>query len=235
MPSDVFLFLQGEKQCSQRRLFCELRSDNKNKKTLSVKNMSDSDINKNPDVGRVGHHYIIPDDSRVRGERKMKKTKRLLSLFLCLLMLVSVFAVDASAIQYVGGDSTISSASSGSSGGFAIWDGNLGNQFYIVGYRFSAINSKGNTLTTNDGKSRVIDLIRFGEYKEGSSIVKWGTSAYDTNRMAGDMRETRWLTTRNNKFQWAQTYKKGSGSISVKTTTGTSADDSTMGPLTRKS
>ena len=158
----------------------------------------------------------------------MKKAKRLLSLFLCLLMLVSVFAVDASAIQYVGGDSTIGSASSGSSDGFAIWDGDLGNQFYIVGYRFSAIDAKGNTLAYN-GKARVIDLIRFGEYKEGSSIVKWGTSAYDTNRMAGDMRETRWLTTRNNKFQWAQAYKNGSGSIGVKTTTGTSANNSTMG------
>ena len=163
----------------------------------------------------------------------MQKIKRLLSLFLCLLMLVSVFAVDASAIQYVGGDSTISSASSGSSGGFAIWDGNLGNQFYIVGYRFSAVDAKGNTLQTSNDKYRVIDLIRFGDYENGS--VKWGTSAYHTNRMAGDMRETRWLTTWNNKFQWAQTYKKGSGSIGVKTTTGTSANNSTMGPLTRKS
>ena len=164
----------------------------------------------------------------------MQKTKRLLSLFLCLLMLVSVFAVDASAIQYVGGDSTIGSASSGSSGGFGIWDGNLGNQFYIVGYRFSAVDSKGNTLKDDvTRKSRVIDLIRFGDYENGS--VKWGTSAYHTNRMAGDMRETRWLTTRNNKFQWAQAYKNGSGSIGVKTTTGTSANNSTMGPLTRKS
>ena len=164
----------------------------------------------------------------------MQKTKRLLSLFLCLLMLVSVFAVDASAIQYVGGDSTISSASSGSSGGFAIWDGNLGNQFYIVGYRFSAVDSKGNTLWNDtQTKARVIDLIRFGDYENGR--VKWGKNADDTNRMAGDMNDTKWLSTRNNKFQWAQTYRNGSGSIGVSTTGGTSADDSTMGPLTRKS
>ena len=92
----------------------------------------------------------------------MKKAKRLLSLFLCLLMITTVFAVDASAIQYVGGDSTIGSASSGSSGGFAIWDGDLGNQFYIVGYRFSAVDAKGNTLKKS-GINCVIDLIRFGE------------------------------------------------------------------------
>ena len=165
----------------------------------------------------------------------MKKAKRLLSLFLCLLMITTVFAVDASAIQYVGGDGTISSPS-GSGTEFAIWDGDLGNQFYIVGYRFSAVNSKGSTESDDfTGQKKVIDLIRFGEYKEGSSIVKWGASAYDTNRMAGDMRETRWLTTRNNKFQWLQAYKNGSGSINTKTTTGKTADNSTMGPLTRKS
>ncbi len=138
----------------------------------------------------------------------MQKIKKFLSVFLAILVVVSIFSIDASA-EFVGTGSDIGTAP------IRPDDYNtpvLNNtESSVVGYRFSIVNTSGTTLkNSNDGKFRTIDLIR----KTLPSGDKNNVYAYTDGSGAEGTSTTKKMAVRLNKYQWNKLYRSG-GQINV--------------------
>lgn len=82
--------------------------------------------------------------------------RKLLSVFLAMLTVMSIFSVNVYA-DFQGSDST--SAGSGTVAGNYHITTVSNDESLVVGYRFSIVNTKGETLDDN-GRFKIIDVIR---------------------------------------------------------------------------
>lgn len=83
--------------------------------------------------------------------------RKLLSVFLAVLTVMSIFSVNVYA-DFQGSDST--SAGSGTVAGNYHITTVSNDESLVVGYRFSIVNTSGSTLKDNNGQYKIIDVIR---------------------------------------------------------------------------
>lgn len=137
-----------------------------------------------------------------------KVLRKITAVFLAVLTLISVFSINfAYAAEVIGVGNSIGNPST-SATYYQILDSGLGTDFYVVGYRFSVVDSTGKTLR-NGAKNRTIDLLRYGDY--GTS--KFGSSSSHWNRQATTAKVYK-MQRQWNKYQILESYINNTVNVS---------------------
>lgn len=139
------------------------------------------------------------------------KCRKLLSVFLALLTMLSIFSINASAV-FQGSDST--SAGSGTVGGNYHITTVSNDNSLIVGYRFSIVSPNGTTLMDDNGKYKIIDIIR-SSLPGGNNQNIYAYAAGNGTGAGADSTTSMKMKNKRNKYQWKELYEKSQSKINI--------------------
>lgn len=137
--------------------------------------------------------------------------RKLLSVFLAVLTVMSIFSVNVY-VDFQGSDST--SAGSGTVAGNYHITTVSNDESLVVGYRFSIVDTKGETLKDDNGKFKIIDIIR-SSLPGGNSQNIYAYAAGNGTGAGADSHTSMKMKNKRNKYLLALLYKNNPSGINI--------------------